>query len=216
MANNTLTDFIKDAAKAGKTRPEIDAVLKAAGWREEELRACWARYHDAPFPVLIPLPTVYASPRLTALNAFHFLVLYISIWSTVAIIFTFLDYHLPDGLGRKSGMFYSSYQPIGSAIRSYLSSLLVAAPLVALSHRWLQKAMKNAGMFIPGMRLKLLNLTFFIAAIVLLCNFISFVYFFLSGELSLRFIIKVGVLSVLCFGLYHYFKPEIKANEEKA
>lgn len=215
MANSTLTDFIKEAAKAGKTRAEIDAALRAAGWPEENLRDCWRNYHDMPFPVLVPKPTLYASPRLTTLNLFYFVVLYVAIYASVAIVFTFLDYYLPDGLGRKTGLYYSS-QPIASAIRGYLASLIVSAPLIALSSRWLSKAMGTAGNTIPGIRLKLLNLTLFVAAVIMLCDFITFVYYFLSGELGLRFIIKVAVLSTVCTGLYYYFKPEMKANEEKA
>lgn len=210
-----LTDFIKDATKAGKGRDEINTVLREAGWPEDELRTCWAKFYDKPFPVPVPRPVVYASPRLTALNLFYFVVLYTTIYSSVAIVFTFLDYHLPDGLGRKAGMFYSN-NPIGESIRHYLASILVAAPLVAVSYRLLQKIMASIGQFIPVMRLRLLNLTLFIAAMVMLCNGITFVYYFLSGELSIRFVIKVIVLSAVCFGIYHYFKPELKRNEQKA
>ena len=213
--SQVLTDFIKDAYRAGKNRQEIDAALREAGWREEELRDCWRRFSDTPFPVPVPRPTVYASPRLTTLNLFYFVVLYITLYSTVAIIFTFLDYHLPDGLGRSAGAYYSS-RPIGDSIRGYLAAVLVSVPLVWLTQRNLQKIMNRIGQSIPVMRLRLLNLTLFISAVVMLCNFICFVYYFLSGELGIRFVIKVIVLSALCFGLYHYFKPEIQSNEQKA
>jgi hypothetical protein len=213
--SNQLDAFIRDAYKAGKNRAEIDAVLREAGWPEDQLKTVWGKYHEAPFPVPVPKPTLYASPRLTTLNLFYFIVLYVAVYSTVAIIFTFLDYHLPDGLGRKAGMFYS-YQPIAEQVRGYLSSLLVAAPLVLVSAGLLKKAMANSGQFIPAMRLKLLNLTMLIASVVVLCNFIGFVYYFLSGELSLRFIIKVAVLTLLSTGLYLFFKPDMSANEQKA
>jgi hypothetical protein len=212
--SNILAEFIKDASKAGKTREEINNILRSAGWPEDQLQSYWAKYHDAPFPIPVPKPALYASPRLTTLNLFYFIVLYISIYSIVSIIFTFLDYHLPDGLGRNTGLFYS-HQPLAETIRSYLSAVLVCVPLVVISHTLLKKSMAAAGQFIPAMRLKLLNLTLLLAAIVMLCNFIGFVYYFLSGELSLRFIIKVVVLSALSAGLYFYFKPEMSANEQK-
>lgn len=215
MAQEVLMEFIRDAFKAGKNRADTHAALRAAGWREDELKVCWARFHDTPFPVPVPRPTVYASPRLTTLNIFYFVVLYITIYCAMAIIFTFLDHHLPDGLGRNAGVFYST-QPIGHAIRGYLAAIIVSAPLVWFTNQMLQKISAQIGQSIPAMRLRLLNLTLFIAAITILCNGISFVYYFLSGELSIRFVIKVCILSGLCWGLYSYFRPEMKANEEKA
>ncbi|MGE0753816.1 MAG: DUF5671 domain-containing protein [Alphaproteobacteria bacterium] len=216
MSNNSvLIDFIRDAFRAGKNRQETHAALKEAGWQEEELNACWARFHEMNFPVPVPRPTVYASPRLTTLNIFYFVVLYISIYSVMSILFTFLDYHFPDGLGRMAGTYYST-RPIGDSIKGYLAAIIVAAPLVWLTSRALQKISAAIGQSIPVMRLRLLNLTLFIAAITILCNGISFVYYFLSGELSIRFVIKVIALSVLCTGLYYYFRPEMKSNEEKA
>jgi hypothetical protein len=210
-----LTDFIKDAYRAGKTRQDIHAVLKEAGWREEQLQEAWNKYRDIPFPVPVPVPTAYASPRLTAVNLFYFVVLYTAIYATVAILFTFLDYHLPDIVNQRAG--YSGYSaPIGEAIRGYLSALIVSVPLVALSQHLSQKMMAASRQFIPGIRLKLLNLTLFIAAVITLCDFISVVYYFLSGELSLRFAIKATILLFLCVGLYYYFKPEMQANENKA
>lgn len=215
MSQQILMEFVKDAYRAGKNREEIHTVLKKAGWREDELQNCWRRFCDANFPVPVPRPTVYASPRLTTLNIFYFVVLYITIYCAMAIIFTFLDYNLPDGLGRMAGVYYSS-EPIGKEIRGYLAAIIVAGPLVWLTSRTLHKISTAIGQSIPVMRLRLLNLTLFIAAITILCNSISFVYYFLSGELSIRFIIKVFLLSGLCWGLYNYFRPEMKANEEKA
>ena len=209
-----LTDFIREALRAGKNRADIDAVLQQAGWPTDQLQDAWKKYCDVPFPVPVPRPTLYASPRLTALNLFHFVVLYTAIFSTVSVLFTFLDYHLPNGLGRMAGAYYST-KPIGEEIRGYLSALLVSAPLVVVSYRLLYKAMSKIGQYIPGIRLKLLNLTLLIASMVMLCNFIGLVYYFLSGELSLRFVIKVVILSSVCFGLYHYFKPEMQLNESR-
>lgn len=209
-----LEEFIKDATKAGKSRAEIDAALADAGWSGGDRSKAWSNFHDKPFPVAIPLPSSYASPRLTALNTFYFIVLYITLYSAITILFTFLDYHLPDGLGRKAGAFYSATTSLDDSIRSALSSLLVALPLTLFSKNLTHKAMANARQFIPAIRLKLLNITLLIGSLILLCNFISFVYYLLSGELGIRFVIKVCILSSMCAGLYAYFKPEILQNEK--
>ncbi len=215
--STVLIDFVKDAMRLGKNRDEITAALRAAGWPEEQLVSFWDKYHTASFPVPIPKPTLYASPRLTTLSLFYFVVLYISMYSAAAILFTFLDYHLPDGRGEMAGFYYSSsVGALGDQIRSYLAVIIASVPLVYLSNRALQRAMRTSGQFIHGTHLKLLSLTLFVAAIFMLCNTIFFIYYFISGELSLRFIIKIGILSTVSIAIYFYFKPEIVAYEKKA
>jgi hypothetical protein len=210
-----LLDFVKDASRLGKSREEINAALKTAGWPEDQLAAFWSKYSDTAFPIPVPKPTVYASPRLTMLNLFFFIVLYITTYSAISILFTILDYHLPDGRGQMRGMYYSA-QPIADAIRGYLAAIFVSAPLVYFTSRQLHKSMAAIGQFIHGTRLKLMNLSLLIAALVVLCNFISFTYYILSGELSIRFLLKVLILTAASAGVYYFFKPEIAAFEKKA
>jgi hypothetical protein len=158
---------------------------------------------------------VYASPRLTTLNLFFFIVLYITIFSTISILFTILDYNLPDGNGQMRGMYYSS-QPIADAIRGHLAAIFASAPLVYISARLLHKSMASSGQYLHSTRLKLMNLSLLVAALFVLGNFISFIYYFLSGELSLRFVLKVLILTTTSAGVYYYFKPEMAAFEKKA
>ena len=98
-------DFVKDCCKAGKSHNEIKAVLLETGWSTEQVDDVLGRFVDRTFPIAIPRPIDFASPRLVFLNIFYFLVLYLSNYSLVATLFTFLDQYLPDGLGRIAGAF---------------------------------------------------------------------------------------------------------------
>ena len=210
-----LIDFIKDCYKAGKCHSEIREVLIETGWSEEQVNEALGTFVDKPYAVAIPKPVVFASPRLVFLNIFYFLVLYIAVYDVVAMLFTFLDYYLPDGLGRMGGAFYSS-APIGEAIRTYLASVICCAPIVWWSSRVIRKAMEETKQRIPRIRLKLIYLTIFIGACVMLANGICLIYYFLSGELGLRFILKVSILTVLIAGIFGYYRAEIKQTEAKA
>ena len=213
--SEALIEFIKDSYKAGKTHGEIRSVLKETGWADEQISDALGRFVDRAFPVAIPKSIVFASPRLVFLNIFYFLVLYLSIYNVVAMLFTFLDHYLPDGLGRNQGAFYS-YRPIAEAIRWYLATIICCIPLVWWSSRIISKAMEETKQRIPRIRLKLIYLTMFIGACVMLGNATCFIYYFLSGELGLRFIIKVAILSVLVVGLFAFYRVEIKQTETKA
>ncbi len=213
--SDALVDFIKDSYKAGKSHSEIRTVLVESGWSTEQIDEALLRFVDRSFPVAIPQPIVFASPRLVFLNLFYFLVLYLSIYNVVATLFTFLDHYLPDGLGRKAGAFYSS-RSIGDAIRYYLATTICCVPLVWWSSRIISKAMDETKQRIPRIRLKLIYLTMFIGACVMLGNSICFVYYFLSGELGARFLIKVAILSILTLGLFTFYRIEIQHAEKKA
>ena len=210
-----LIDFVKDCYKAGKGHSEIRTTLKDTGWATEQIDEALGQFVDKAYPVAIPRPVVFASPRLVFLNIFYFLVLYLSVYDVVAMLFTFLDYYLPDGLGRMQGAFYSS-RPIGEAIRTYLATVICCVPLVWWSSRIISKAMEETKQRIPRIRLKLIYLTMFIGACVMLGNGICFIYYFLSGELGLRFVLKVLILTALTIGLFAYYRAEIKQTEAKA
>src|SRR5579863_2374117 len=148
-----LTDFVKDAFRAGKSRAETHAVLKEAGWTDEQLNGVWKEYYDKPFPVPIPRPRAYVSPRYTALNLFFFLLLLLTIWAGDSIIFTFLDYYLPDGLGRRQGLFYMPGRQIGEALHGHLATVQVCVPLMVVTNNMIARATSQGRQGVPVIRL---------------------------------------------------------------
>ena len=212
--SQVLDDFIKNSFQAGKTRQEINSALLKAGWQSEQLDPVWASYHNQDFPVPVPMPRAYVSPRYAMLNLFFFLILLMTIWAGDSILFTFLDYYLPDGLGRRQGLYYST-QSIGESLRHYLATLIVCAPLLVMVGRFISRTAMQGTQSTPPIRLKLIYIMFFLAAFVMLTDFILFVYYFLSGELGIRFILKVAVCSVTALGLYYFYKPETGSAEKK-
>lgn len=211
-----LHEFIRDAARAGKTRAEIVVALNAAGWSDEQIAAAYMNYADVDFPVPVPRPSSNVSARYLALNLFFFLVLMLVIWGAGSIVFTMLDYYLPDGKGEMRGMFYNSYRSLGESLRSYLAMILVCVPLVIFTAKKINAIHRNYTQGVPIIRLRLIYLTYLIAGIVLLIDFIMFAYYFLSGELSIRFVIKVAVCTGFAAAVYYYFKPEAGSNEKRA
>ncbi len=210
-----LDVFIKDSVKAGKSPDEIRAILSEAGWDEKRLNAAFEYYYPADYPVAVPRPKVFASPRLFFLNLFYFLLFYLVTYNVVSIIFTMLDHYLPDGLGNYNGFYYYSGN-ISRAIQDSLAIIIVCAPMIYVSSRTITKAMHNARQSIPRIRLILVYLTLFVGACVILSSGCLFVYYFLRGELSMRFIIKIAILTAMVIGLYMYYRGELKRDEENA
>lgn len=214
-ATPELESFIKDAVKAGKRHEEIEGILLQAGWDKERVTTALRRFYKADFPVAIPLPQAYASPRLFFLNLFYFVLLYLLVYNVTSILFTMLDHYLPDGLGQYNRGFY--YVPsIRNALQDNLSVILVGMPMLFLTGRTIRRAMASTRQSIPRIRLKLVYLTMFIGACTVLSSACCFVYFFLRGEISIRFVIKVAILTATVAGLYLHYAAELKRDEENA
>ena len=211
-----LNEFIRDAARAGKSRAETKAALQQAGWADEEINETFKQFAEVDFPVPVPRPSANVSARYLALNLFFFLVLLLVICGAGSIVFTLLDYYLPDGQGKMQGVFYSSYQSLGESLRTYLAMVVVCAPLLIFTARKISVINRNYTQGVPLIRLRLIYLTYLVAGVVLLIDFIMFAYYFLSGELSIRFVIKVAVCTGFAAAVYYYFKPEAGSAEKKA
>lgn len=214
--SQVLQEFIKDATRAGKKHSEIHAILAEAGWSPAQIKEALSAYLDKDFPVPVPLPKAMVSPRFTALNLFFFIALAVVIYATVAIIFSILDYNLPDGLGNRQGFYYSSMVPLEEYMRSYLALLLAALPLLYASHVMIKRSVSSTRQATPLIRLRLIYLFLFIGGCILLGNLACFINYFLSGELGMRFFIKLVLLTLLVVGAYKYFQPEIQRNEANA
>ena len=73
----------------------------------------------------------------------------------------------------------------------------------------------------PGKRLSavrrwLTYLTLFIAACVLVGDLITLVHAFLSGELTLRFALKVGVVALIAGGIFGWYLWDLRQEERES
>ena len=212
-----LDIFIRDATKAGKKLDDIKAALAEAGWDEARINAACANYVPSDFPVAVPRPQTFASPRLFFLNLFFFVLLYLVIYNVIAILFTMLDYYLPDPSGWvQSGYFATHSDSIAEAVQDNLSIIIVSTPLLFVTQRTIAKAMQMTKQAIPRIRLMLVYFTMFVGAVIILANASTFAYFVLRGELTLRFILKVAILTITVFGVYFYYRGELKQDEDNA
>ncbi|MBU4314817.1 hypothetical protein KJ673_00225 [Patescibacteria group bacterium] len=123
--------------------------------------------------------------------------LYTTVISFIALSFQYINVQFPDYLN----FYYSGAVEI---IRGAMSSLLIAWPVFILVS-WmiakdLKKDVQKSNVWI---RKWMLHLTIFVTAITIIVDLITLVNYFLGGELSIRFGLKVVVIlfvSALVFG----------------
>ncbi len=153
------------------------------------------------------MPTL---PRSTAKDVFSHLLaivtLYMGVISFIALYFQYINVKFPDALE-----FY--YTGALDIIRQSMSVLIIAWPVFILISWMIYKDMKSEpaknGIAI---RKWLLYLTLFITSITIIVDLITLVNYFLNGEITTRFILKVLVILIVAAAVFTYYLWDLRRD----
>src|SRR5215208_4489878 len=205
-----LITFVKDALGRGVARPEVEQVLRRAGWSAEQVAGAMTAFADLDFPVPVPRPRPYVSAREAFMYVVMFTTLYLSAWSFGSLIFEFIERAFPDRAMERAGQFSLA------AIRWNLSSLVAAFPvflyvgsLVARSIR--RDPTKRAS----SIRRNLTYVTLFVASCMLLGDVTTLIYNLLGGELTIRFILKALTVALIAGAAFVYYVAQLRHDEKE-
>lgn len=151
-----------------------------------------------------------ALPRSTAKDVFSHLfaivTLYVSVVSFIVLGFQYIDVTFPDALS-----FY--YTGALDAIRAGMASIIVMWPaFVGISWFMQKDAKADPEKREIGIRKWLLYLTLFITAITIVVDLITLVNYFLNGEITMRFILKVIVVLATAVAVFAYYLWDLRAG----
>jgi hypothetical protein len=207
MADTRLTDFIDSALRAGKSRDEITGALTDAGWPGEQIAEGLRFFADVAFPVPVPRPRSQLSARDAFLYLLMFATLYVCAFQLGNLLFAFINLAIPDEL--------NPYEASAAerSIRWATASLIIAFPVFL----WLHLKMQREVQQVPARRQSavrrwLIYLTLLVAAGVIVTDSITLVYNLLSGELSLRFLLKVLVVGAIAGAAFAWFLSLIRQD----
>jgi len=149
------------------------------------------------------------TPRDFFMHLLGFAMLYASVVSFLALLFQYINVLFPDKLN-----FY--YTEILNTIRVSTATLVVVFVVFMLINWFLEKDFKK----IPAKRdLKfrkwLIYFTLFVAAVTIVIDLITLVYNFYSGELSIRFYLKIAIVLIVAVGVFGYYLWDLKRQAEK-
>jgi hypothetical protein len=140
-----------------------------------------------------------------------FAALYISAFYLAGLIFEFVNLAFPDP-SETAADYYADL--VREQIRWAVAALIVAFP-VFLYTSWLtgraiaQDPVKRAS----PVRRWLTYLTLFIAATTLICDGVTLVYNLLSGELTVRFVLKVVTVALIAGTAFFYYLADLRRDE---
>ncbi|MFA4844966.1 MAG: DUF5671 domain-containing protein [Patescibacteria group bacterium] len=155
--------------------------------------------------------TIQHNAKSTAKDVFSYLLMiimfYVGVVSFITLLFQYINVRFPDAL--------DSWMMAGAdeAMRGAISALLIVWPMYLLMSWLIGKDLKadhdKHGLWV---RKWLLYLTLFVAALTAIIDLITLMNTFLSGEISMRFALKVIVVLVVAVAVFTYYFWELRRD----
>jgi hypothetical protein len=210
MAPNSSADlhkFIAAAKEHGASDESLAAILENAGWPRAEIWGALGERYETLSGVQIPAGKKTTTP---AKDAFLYLLSFstLATWtiSLGSICFSLIDDWIPDPLG------HTNYAPSLSDQISYaLACLLVTFPIYLFVMRViLSETRQGPEKLESSVRKWLTYIALLIAAGVIIGDVVTFLAFYLRGELTSRFIAKVAVTLLISGGVFWYYLGSLR------
>lgn len=144
------------------------------------------------------------TPKDFFLWAGAMIALYWSVFALLALLFSYIDYAFPDSLN-----YYTD--PYSSSMRFSMASIIVMFPLYLYLMRVIRGDIKaDESKNEIWVRRWLLVLTIFFAGLTVAGDLVTLINYFLGGDLTTRFVLKVAVVLLISAGVLMHFIADIK------
>ena len=154
---------------------------------------------------------IKASPRDIFLQLISIIALYGSVIALLTLLFQMINILIPDAIAN----YYNSYRYNGTA-RGAIAALIVFFPMFLWTVRTLAVEYKiDESRKRLSIRKWLLHFTLFIAALVIATDFITLIYNFLNGDLTLKFTLKIFSVLIVALLVFWYYRNEIKETTKE-
>lgn len=202
--SDQLSEFVRAGLGQGADPTAIRAALSGAGWSPPEIDEALAGWSAAPGLPPVPHPRPYASAQEALLYGLLFLSLGVIAWHLCELGIALIDMLIRDG---SAGYGYG-----GSSERWSIAALIGFTPLFLVLNRRIQRlARGDAGRRRSLVRQWFASLTLMVAAVVFMGDAIYLIYTFLNGDLTLRFLLKAGLVAAVAGLVLAYYRTEMDA-----
>ncbi len=134
--------------------------------------------------------------------------------SFINLIFETLNQAFPDVLNATYQYGYNTYNFEG--IRTTLATVIIFFPIyIVLAHFWAKFSRQNLSTHNNTLRKWALYLILFLVVVVVAVDLVTLVRYFISGELTTRFLLKVGSVLLITATLFWYYFQELNADLHK-
>ena len=210
--NQDLHAFVRDALAQGIGRERIAGTLRQAGWRQEEIEAELSGWAEGDFPVPVPRRRAYLSAR----EAFLYLVLFATLYSTAvnsgAVLFQVIDRQMPD-----PSQHWETARASVELARVATAGLIISFPIFLLLSSVIGGAVRrDPAKRASKIRKWLTYVTLFVAAMVILGDLTFLATRLLSGEIVARVMLKTLVVLGISGVVFSHYLADLRAEERGA
>jgi hypothetical protein len=208
---NTLLAFIESAKDHGASDDFLLRLLADRGWPEKKVYEAFALHYERATGV--PVPARAGGVGEAARDAFFYLLSFsmLGVWTIAlgTLVFSYLEKWLPDALSGRS------YQDAAFMLSANLAMAMVGFPLYMVTMRFIVRELgAHPEKHDSGVRKWLTYIALFLAAGIVAGDLITFLSYFLRGEITVRFVLKVATAGVIAGGVFWYYLGFLKPPSE--
>jgi hypothetical protein len=200
--NKALSEFLDSAKRQGASEESLVTLLRGRGWPEDDVYRALADHFESRSGVQVPAYKRSGSAK----DAFLFLLSFsmLATWTIGlgSVMFTLVDRWIRDPLSPVNNYYAGAYYQIADS----LACIIVAFPVYLLTMRYILREVRaHPEKLESPVRKWLTYLALLIAAGVVVGDLITFLTYFLRGELTARFVAKISVVFVMAGGVFWYY-----------
>jgi hypothetical protein len=212
---DALIEFVQAARKQGASDTFLADLLERRGWPRKEIYNAFAGVYEQLTGLAVPARGAPSaeSARDAFLHLLSFGTLGTWTFGLGMLFFTLIDLHFPDPVAAQQ------FQNPNVEISSALASIIVAFPIYLLTMRLLVRgARRHSEKLESGVRKWLTYIALLIAASAVIGDLVTFLSYFLRGDLTPHFVLKVLTVLIIAGGVFWYYllwieKPSERRNE---
>jgi hypothetical protein len=209
--DDRLVQFVREALSAGRARDDISVVLTSAGWSKHEIAQALGGFADTGFTPPVPRPRIH----LTARDTFVYLLLFASLAFVasylVMLVHAIIDLALPDPADGEWRV-----RSATDHIQWSIAILAVATPVFVWMTVFTRRQIsEDAGRRRSPVRKWLTYMALFVTALVLCSVAVYVIYSFLSGEATLRFLLKALTVAAVSAAIFVFYLRDIRDDGDE-
>ncbi len=203
-----LQDFVEASKGKGASDEFLANFLTRRGWPADVVYGALGKYWEGVTGISIP---ERGGGGESARDAFLYLLSFATLatWTTAfgAMIFDFINHWFPDAVSR------SNVVNLRSMLTSEMARLAVAFPIYLLVTRLtVREAIDHPERLQSGVRKWLTYLALLGTAGTMICDLIWFLDYLLTGEITLRFVLKAATVLIIAAAIFSYYLGSLKWN----
>ena len=197
-----LQEFLDAAKRQGASDESLVALLRGRGWPEDDVYRALADNFEKSSGVRVPAYKRSGSAKDAFLYLLSFSMLATWTIGLGSVMFTLIDRWIRDPLSPANNYYSGGYYQIADS----LACMIVAFPIYLLTMRTiLREVGLHPEKLESAVRKWLTYIALLIAAGVVVGDLITFLTYFLRGELTGRFIAKTSVVLAIAGGVFWYY-----------